>query len=189
MRSKGLDIIVSDLQILIEGCLARDRASQRKVYEIFSPAMMGLCIRYAKNREEAEEILQDGFLQTFKHIGQFKNSGSFEGWLRKIMINSALQRYRSQASLLRLIPVKEEHSLTYSEAGPEDKMNEKDLIRLIHTLPPAYRLVFNLHVFEGMKHREIAQLLNISEGTSKSNLFDARNFLKKHLVPELKLAK
>jgi RNA polymerase sigma factor (sigma-70 family) len=189
MHSKGEHIIVSDLQNLINGCLARDRASQRKVYEIFSPSMMGLCLRYAKNREEAEEILQDGFLQMYKHISQFKNSGSFEGWLRKIMINSALQRYRNQASLIKLIPVSEEHSMTYQEAGPEDKMNEKELIRLIHTLPPAYRLVFNLHVFEGMKHREIAQLLNISEGTSKSNLSDARNFLRKHLAPELKLAK
>ena len=189
MLSKGQDIIVGDLQNLINGCLTRDRASQRKVYEIFSPAMMGLCLRYAKNREEAEEILQDGFLQMYRHISQFKNKGSFEGWLRKIMINSALQRYRSQASLVKWIPVTEEYNLTYHEAGPEDKMNEKELIRLIHTLPPAYRLVFNLHVFEGMKHREIAQLLNISEGTSKSNLFDARNLLRKHLAPELKLAK
>jgi RNA polymerase sigma factor (sigma-70 family) len=189
MHIKGHDIIVGDLQNLINGCLARERASQRKIYEIFGPAMMGLCLRYAKNREEAEEILQDGFLQMFKHISQFKNTGSFEGWLRKIMINTALQRYRSQANLFTVIPVTDEHSMPYQEAGPEDKMKEKELIKLIHTLPPAYRMVFNLHVFEGLKHREIAKLLNITEGTSKSNLSDARNFLRKHLTPELKLAR
>ncbi|MEO7046751.1 MAG: sigma-70 family RNA polymerase sigma factor [Ferruginibacter sp.] len=189
MQSKGQDIIVSDRQILINGCLARTRASQRKIYEIFCPPTMGLCLRYAKSWEEAEEILQDGFLQIYKHISQFKNTGSFGGWLRKIMINTALQRYRSRAKLVKLNELTNENSLSYSRAGAEEKMNEKELLKLIQTLPPSYKLVFNLHVFEGMKHREIAELLNVSEGTSKSNLSDARIFLRKRLAPELKLAK
>jgi RNA polymerase sigma factor (sigma-70 family) len=189
MFIKQQNITVKDLTKLLKGCLKKDRSSQKKIYEIYSPVMMMLCLRYSKNREEAEEVLQDGFLQMYKCIGQFKNKGAFEGWLRRIMINCALQRYRGLSNRSTLIPLTDEHNFLTNEYDLADKLNEKELIRVIQTLSPAYRMVFNLYVFEGMKHREIASLLNISEGTSKSNLSDARKILKKQLEPELKLAR
>jgi RNA polymerase sigma factor (sigma-70 family) len=189
MNSKGQIISVSELQKLINGCLTRDRSCQKRIYDIYGPAMMSLCLRYAKSREEAEEVLQDGFLQMYKCISQFKFNGSFEGWLRSIMINCALQRFRGKARRYNLVSMVEERFFINIESNHMDRLCEKELIQLIQSLPPAYRMVFNLYVFEGMKHREIASLLNITEGTSKSNLSDARNILKKHLIPELKIAR
>ncbi|HEY4936319.1 MAG TPA: RNA polymerase sigma factor [Puia sp.] len=189
MFIKRQNIPVKDLKKLIKGCLTRDRSSQKKIYEIYGSAMMILCLRYSKNREEAEEVLQDGFLQMYKCLGQFKYNGSFEGWLRRIMINCALQRYRGKSNRYILVSLTEEHNFLTTECDLAERMNEKELIRLIQTLSPGYRMVFNLYVFEGMKHREIASLLNISEGTSKSNLSDARNILMKQLTPELKMAR
>jgi RNA polymerase sigma-70 factor (ECF subfamily) len=169
-------------QLIIKGCLAGSRSSQTELYELYSPGMMVVCLRYAKNREEAEEILQEGFYRVFKYIHQYKNAGSFEGWIRRIMINSALQRYKSKAHLHPVVPIypgdKELHDSTdiYSD------INVKELIRLVQSLPTAYRLIFNLYVFEGFKHREIAKMLGIAEGTSKSNLSDARAILQKALT-------
>ena len=164
---------------LIKSCKEGDRAAQSALYEFYASEMMLLCLRYAKNREEAEEILQDGFLKIFKFIWQFKNSGSFEGWMRKIFVNSALQKYRDN---LHLHPVIFINNYSFDlpdpfEAG--DQFEAKELLQMVQKLPPRYRMVFNLYVFEGMKHREIAVHLKISEGTSKSNLSDARAILQK----------
>ena len=189
MFVKGPDIPIKELHILINGCLKKDRSSQRKIYEIYSSGMMTLCLRYSKNREEAEEVMHDGFLQMYKCIGQFKNKGPFEGWLRRIMINSALQRYRGKSIRDYQVPLTEDHYLLVSEFNSDIGLSEKEMIRMIQALPPACRMVFNLYVFEGMKHREIASLLNVTEGTSKSNLYDARNHLKKQLIGELKYAR
>jgi RNA polymerase sigma factor (sigma-70 family) len=189
MFEKEQNIPVRELQKLIQGCLARDKACQRRIYDIYGPSMMSLCLRYSKNREEAEEVLQDGFLQMYKCISQFKNNGSFEGWLRKIMINCALQRFRGKIHRIVLIPLNDVQSFLTTPTDHMDRLSERELIRLIQSLPPIYRMVFNLYVFEGLKHREIASLLNITEGTSKSNLSDARSILKKQLTPDLKLAR
>jgi RNA polymerase sigma factor (sigma-70 family) len=146
---------------------------------MLAPKMYAVCLRYSKNREEAEEILQEGFIRVFGFIQQYKFNGAFEGWVRKIMVNCALQKFRSR---------KEMHAVGYmdnkvaEEYGTEDiisRISAKELLGMIQQLSPAYRTVFNLYVFEGMKHREIADHLGISEGTSKSNLSDARLFLKK----------
>ncbi len=142
--------------------------------------MLGVCMRYAANREEAEEILQEGFLKVFEKIEQFRSAGSFEGWVRRIMVNAALERFRTK----RKVQVADVDFDKLNEtAGMEEditgKMETKELLEMVQTLPPAYRLVFNLYVFEGMKHREIASELGISEGTSKSNLSDARLLLQK----------
>ncbi|MEO5564903.1 MAG: sigma-70 family RNA polymerase sigma factor [Chitinophagaceae bacterium] len=176
-----------DTEQLIKGCIAGDRAFQTKLYELFAPKMLGVCLRYAKNREEAEEILHEGFLRVFTYIGKFKGSGSFEGWIRKIMVNCALFRYRNKSHLQPVIRL---DTLGYDAASETDivsMLNAKELLSLIQTLPSAYRLVFNLYVFEGYKHREIAEVLGISEGTSKSNLSDARTFLQKALTIKKKL--
>ncbi|MEO6960626.1 MAG: RNA polymerase sigma factor [Puia sp.] len=178
-----------ELQKLIKGCVARDRSCQKQVYDLFGPGMMILCLRFSRNREEAEEVLQDGFLQMYKYISQYKYKGTFEGWLRKIMINCALQRYRSKVHHFNSISLSEEHDLLTTHGDFIERISEKELIRLIQTLPTGYRLVFNLYVFEGLKHSEIASFLNIKEGTSKSNLSDARAILKKSLTRDLRMAK
>jgi RNA polymerase sigma-70 factor (ECF subfamily) len=138
-----------------------------------------VCLRFAKNRQQAEEILQEGFLKVFTNLYQYKAIGSFEGWLRKIMVNTALAMLKKKAKNPAVYPINmltENGSVTTSA---EDDISVKELIVLVQRLPTAYRMVFNLYVFEGLKHREIAELLDISEGTSKSNLSDARKILQR----------
>jgi RNA polymerase sigma factor (sigma-70 family) len=174
---------------LIKGCIAGDRSCQSRLYELYAPAMMIVCMRYAKNREEAEEILQNGFIRVFKFIDQVKQATSLEGWIRKIMVNCALQKFRSQVNLTPVIPIdNRDHDLSYGNDIIE-QIQGKELLKLVQNLPPAYRTVFNLYVFEGLKHREIAALLNIAEGTSKSNLYDARQILQQKVAISLKAAK
>ncbi len=174
---------------LIHDSIKGHRHAQTKLYEDMSPKMFSICLRYSKNREEAEEILQEGFIKVFTFIHQFNFSGSFEGWARKIMVNTALQKYRGKAAL---------HAVTdINEAGQEigepetiiARLGSKELLGMVQQLPPGYRLVFNLYVFEGMKHREIASMLGITEGTSKSNLSDARAILQTAVKKSLLVAK
>lgn len=138
-------------------------------------------MRYAKNREEAEDILLEGFLRVFTYIKKFQGTGSFEGWIRRIMINCALLRYRNKSQLYPVI-LDAERTGTTAEPDIFSKMDAKELLSIVQSLPAGYRLVFNLYVFEGYKHREIAEALGISEGTSKSNLSDARSILQKALM-------
>ena len=169
--------------------MAGDRNSQSSLYAFYAPEMMIICSRYAKDRREAEEILQDGFIQAFKFLGQFKHDGSLRSWLRKIMVNCALQKLRSQ---INLRPVISFYSEAYNHPDKNDvigELNGKELLKLVQSLSPVYRRVFNLYVFEGMKHREIAELLNISESTSRSNLSDARTILQKAVSKNFKVAK
>ena len=151
--------------------------------------MFALCLRYASNRQEAEEIVQEGFVQVFKSLKNFKNSGSFEGWIRKIMVYCAIQQFRTKSKLHPVINIENTDA---EETGSEDiisQLGKKELLKMIEALPPACRIVFNLYVFEGMKHKEIAEQLGISEGTSKSNLFDAKAILKRAVLNSLKIAK
>lgn len=174
-------------QLLIKGCIAGDRAFQTKLYDLFAPKMLGVCLRYAKNREEAEEILHEGFLRVFTYINKFKGSGSFEGWIRKIMVNCALLRYRNKSHLQPVVRFNTSGYDAPDETNIVSNLDAKELISLVQSLPSGYRIVFNLYVFEGYKHREIAEALGISEGTSKSNLSDARVFLQKALTVKKKL--
>jgi RNA polymerase sigma factor (sigma-70 family) len=171
-------LLVEQTTMLIEGCIKGDRQSQSKLYAMLMQKMFVVCLRYSKNREEAEEILQEGFIKVFEFIHQYKFSGSFEGWVRKIMVNCALQKYRSK----KLHAVVDIDPATIENIGNENIISQigtKELLKMVQLLPPSYRMVFNLYVFEGMKHREIASHLKISEGTSKSNLSDARAILQK----------
>jgi RNA polymerase sigma factor (sigma-70 family) len=189
LQYKQHTITLIDEQQLITGCLAGNRSSQAELYGLYSPKMMMVCLRYSKSREEAEEILQDGFIKVFKNIQQFRNEGSFEGWIRKIMVNCALQRYRSQLHLHRVVSMDAYGIERPFEQHIESNLTTKELLETVQQLPPGYRMVFNLYVFEGMKHREIAEALKISEGTSKSNLSDARMLLQRALAKNIKLAK
>jgi len=189
MFSSSVNKSDPDLNRLIKGCLWGERACQKLLYDRLAPKMLVLCLRYSKNQEEAEEVLQDGFLQVFRFIDKYKRTGSFEGWVRKIMINCALMKYRGKSLLDQIISLTDEHDYFITEDEFFDRLGEKELIGLIQQLPHAYRMVFNLYVFEGLKHREIALLLGVTEGTSKSNLSDARAILRKALTPPMKLAK
>jgi RNA polymerase sigma-70 factor (ECF subfamily) len=175
-------------QLLIKGCIAGDRTDQTRLYDLFAPRMMGVCMRYAKNREEAEEILLEGFLRVFTYIKKYKGTGSFEGWIRKIMVNCALHRYKSKSHLYPVFQLENERTVATEEPDIFSKLDVKELTLLVQSLPAGYRMVFNLYVFEGYKHREIAEALGISEGTSKSNLSDARAILQKALTPKKNLA-
>lgn len=176
-------------QTILKGCLAGDRSSQAKLYNTYSGKMMGVCMWYARNREEAEEILQDGFMRLFKYLQTYRGEGSFEGWMRKIMVSAALTKYRNKSAHLRpVVEFNSEYHDTYEEAIFVSQYDERELVKLIQTLSPSYRLVFNLFVFEGLKHREIAEALNISESTSKSNLADARKILQAALTAKKKTA-
>jgi len=175
-------------QLLIKGCIAGERAFQTKLYDLYAPRMLGVCMRYSINREEAEEILHEGFLRVFTYIKKFGAHGSLEGWIRRIMVNAALQRYKSKKHLISIVQLDPGDYNKATESNILSNLDTKELLLLVQLLPAGYRIVFNLYVFEGYKHREIAEALGISEGTSKSNLYDARAFLQKALTAEKKLA-
>ena len=143
--------------------------------------MLGVCLRYCKNKEEAEDVLQEGFLRVFKYLDQYRNEGAFEGWLRKIMVNSALRKYEQLVKQQPILSLEGFEDINTTFPDIYSQLGSKDLLALVQQLPPACRIVFNLYVFEGFKHREIAKMLGITEGTSKSNLSDARTLLKQQL--------
>ena len=182
-------ILVEQTEELIRGCIKGERFSQNRLYALYAPKMFVVCIRYSKNREEAEETLQEGFIKVFEFIQQFKGAGSFEGWMRKIMVNCALQKYRSKSHLHPVIDIETTDSDQLISEDILSQLDTKELLKMVQQLPPGYRMVFNLYVFEGYKHREIAELLGISEGTSKSNLSDARAILQKAVNKSLVVAK
>ena len=169
-------------QHIIKGCIAGDRSAQAQLYNLYARKMMGVCSWYAHNKEEAEEILQDGFMRVFNYIHKFNGTGSFEGWMRRIMVNAALLKYRSKLSHLRpVIEFNPDRHDASDNVSVIERLEVKELVSIVQCLTPAYRMVFSLFVLEGMKHREIAELLGISEGTSKSNLAAARVILQKAL--------
>lgn len=177
------------LKNIVAGCIAGNRNCQSDLYTLFAPKMMIVCLRYSKNLEEAEEILQDGFIRVFKFISQFKNEGSLEGWIRKIMVNCALQKLRSQANLRPVVSLNTQlHDEAYEDSIIEN-IDGKEMLRMVQALSPVYRMVFNLYFFEGYKHREIAELLGIEEGTSKSNLAQAKKNLQKAVKKNLCIEK
>ena len=180
---------MEQLEQLIEGCINGHRQSQNRLYAVLMPKMFGVCLRYSKTREEAEEILQEGFIRVFEFIHQYNFAGSFEGWVRRIMVNCALQKYRSKKQMHAVVNIDSSAVEPMSNEEILSRIGTKELLQMVQQLSPAYRMVFNLYVFEGMKHREIAEHLGISEGTSKSNLSDARAFLQKAVHKSIQSAK
>ena len=174
---------------LIRGCLQQNASCQKEVFNRFAGRMLGVCNRYARNSADAEDILQDAFIKVFDKIFQFKSEGSFEGWIRKIVVNTALKKYslrRYEKEVVGYeIKDRDESSMEPSAYG---HLSEKDLLNLINTLPDGYRLVFNLYVVEGYQHDEIAEMLNIQSGTSRSQLVKARNMLQKQIIQLQKVA-
>lgn len=166
------------LEKLIQKCQKQDIKAQEELYRLYAGKLFGLCLKYSADYHQAEDNLQDGFLTIFGKISQYKGKGSFEGWMKRIMINTALQKYRKE----RLFEIVNEGNIEDPEVEVEDEDLELDfLLKTVQELPDRYRQVFNLYALDGYSHKEIAEVLNISVGTSKSNLARARNILKEKI--------
>jgi RNA polymerase sigma-70 factor (ECF subfamily) len=161
---------------LIVGCMEGNRKMQYELYQRFAPKMYGVCLRYAANAEEAEDILQEGFIKVFRKLDSFRSEGSFEGWIRRIFVNTSIEHFRRK-NYLQPITEREEATVEGKYLSVLDDLAERDIIGLVQQLSPGYRTVFNMYVIEGYTHREIADSLGISEGTSKSQLSRAKLIL------------
>jgi len=149
---------------------------QEELYRRFSPRMYAVCLRYAGNAEEAEDILQEGFIKVFKKLDSFRSEGSFEGWVRRVFVNTAIEHFRRKR-YLQPVTEKEENTIAGQSISALDDLAEKDILALVQQLSPGYRTVFNMYVVEGYTHKEIGDMLGISEGTSKSQLSRAKVIL------------
>ncbi|HEY1046697.1 MAG TPA: sigma-70 family RNA polymerase sigma factor [Bacteroidia bacterium] len=166
---------------LIKGCLKEDRECQRELYKRFSGKMMAVCMRYAGNRMEAEDMLQDAFIKVFDNIGKFKNEGSLEGWVRRIVVNTAINKIR--ANKVRFEELGEENDgFLHHDKNIIDRMSEKDILKLISEMPQGYKYVFNMYAIEGLSHKEIADNLGIEEASSRSQYAKAKKYLQQQLI-------
>lgn len=173
---------------LVKGCLEGNASYQQFLYKQFAARMLTVCILYTSKRTEAEDILQESFIIVFEKLCQFKGTGPLEGWIRRIVVNKCLEHFRKATQILPVIDIEDIENDYSSGEEIASGIAKKELLRMIHELPPRYRLVFNLYVFEEMPHKEIAKHLKITEGTSKSNFFRAREILKKKINQNMKVA-
>lgn len=164
------------LDKLIKNCIKQDAQAQSQLYKQFASKLFSVCLKYSKNYAQAEDNLHDAFITIFSKIEQYNNKGSFEGWLKRIAINTSLQRYREDVGVYDI--TNEGNIEDVSVDINEDDVSIDYLLKIIQELPDRYRLVFNLYVLDGYSHVEISELINISTGTSKSNLARARLILK-----------
>ncbi|WP_016777253.1 RNA polymerase sigma factor [Anaerophaga thermohalophila] len=180
--------VFKEINDIISGCQKGERSAQKALYELFAPKMFGVCLRYTGNREEAEDFLQDGFIRVFEKIGDFRFEGSFEGWMRRIMVNLIIESYRKariKTEMKNEFPdIEGDEDTNHSE---EKGYSLNELLSLVQKLPEKYRLVFNMYVIDELTHEEIARKLNISPGTSKSNLSRARKWLQQRISEDRKL--
>ncbi len=165
----------------MEGCKAGDRKMQELLYRQTSSKMLAVCMRYAKDRMEAEDVLQMGYIKIFQKIQEYRGDGSFEGWIRRVMVNTAIESYRKSLRSLKVVEIDEayEQPSTGFDFGT---LVMQDLMKVIQKLADGYRMVFNMYVIEGYSHKEIAETLGISEGASKSQLSRARAILKEEIT-------
>lgn len=170
------------MEELIERCGRFDKLAQKKLYDKFAPRMFGLCLRYASSRAEAEDILQDGFVKIFMNIRQYNGSGSFDGWMKRVIINTAISNYRQNLKHYYHLDIDEIKKTEVDESTvltPE--YTHEELLSVINELPPGFRLVFNMYAIEGYKHKEISEMLSIDIGTSKSQFSRAKVLIQKKL--------
>ena len=176
-----LKIHRSEEDILIKKCCQQDGQAQKAIYERYAASMLGVCCRYVKDIDQAEDVMIAGFVKVFDKIGQFKGEGSFEGWLRRIMVNESLTFIRRNKNMYLEVDIETiDREPDYHTLNNE--LEAEDLLKLVQQLPTGYRTVFNLYAVEGYSHKEIAEQLGISENTSKSQLSRARVLLQKHLL-------
>jgi RNA polymerase sigma-70 factor (ECF subfamily) len=170
-----------ELQQLIRDCIKNNRKSQKALYKAFYGFAMGICLRYAGNRGEAAEVMNQGFFKVFSRMDRYRNDLPFKAWLGRIMINSSIDFYRSKLKVAYMDDIDEVHDISDGRQV-DSNLNYADLLNMVQHLPQAYRTVFNLFAIEGYSHEEIGELLNISVGTSKSNLHKARQKLKEMIL-------
>jgi len=166
---------------VLDQCLRNDHRGQELFYKAYAPRMFGLCLRYASNRIEAEDILQEGFIKVFQNLGTLQSSDSLDAWVRRIMVNTALNYYSKQLKFQNDTSLKFDIPDATISDDALSKLSYNELLRILQGLPTGYRTVFNLFVIEGYSHREIGELLDISINTSKSQLFRAKAYMQKIL--------
>jgi len=173
---------LTEIKNIIKGCLTGNRRDQELLYRRHAAKLYAVCLQYSGNDEEARDILQEGFIKVFENLVHYKHEGSFEGWMRRIMVNTALEKYRNRHNLYRVDDI---DTIPEQDAEPDNMdysgLGASDLLGIIRELPPTYRMVFNLYAIEGYSHKEISKMVNISEGTSKSNLSRARAILQRRV--------
>ncbi len=169
-----------DERQLIKGCLANRAKDQQEIFRRFSGKMLSVCRRYARHEMEAEDMLQDAFVKMFKNLHSFKAEGSFEGWLRRITINTAIKHCQRKSFTNEINGYEKLPESSYQQSG--SKIDEDFLMKIVSELPEGYRLVFNLYAIEGYSHQEIAELLGVTSSTSRSQLVKARNMLQRRLA-------
>ena len=165
---------------IIQGCINEEKSAQQYLYEAYSPKMYYVCLRYARHASEAQDMLQDGFIKVFDNIGSFKSNGSFEGWIRRIVVNTALNYCRKSSFKQEQIGI-EDYQDTVVKSKAVSNLGEKELLALIQKLPDGYRTVFNLYVIEGYSHKEIGEMLKVTESTSRSQLAKSRKWMQNEL--------
>ena len=171
---------------LLKGCMRNERLSQKKLYELYYGRMMSVCMRYSNNHETARDVLNEGFLKVFKHLKTYEARHSLESWIKRIMINTAIDHYRKNKKHNQQVDI--EYAVNEADVSTHSVLNRlsaAEIMKLVQRLTPAYRTVFSLYVIEGYKHHEIATMLGVSEGTSKSNLAKARAKLQHWIKTEL----
>lgn len=180
LKHLNLDRTVT-IDSLLDGCKKGERKAQESLYKALASRMMAVCVRYAKDTSEAEDVLQMGFLKVFQKISDYRGEGSFEGWIRRIMVNTAIETYRKNLRSLNVVDIDEVYDQPQSTFDM-NKLEMDDLLKLIQQLSNGYRIVFNMYAIEGYSHKEIAKELGISEGASKSQLSRARAILKDKII-------
>jgi len=169
---------------MVKGCVQHNDWAQRALYDLYSSKMMGLCFRYTKNKPDAEDIFQDGFIKVFENIQQLQKVETLEWWMKKIFINEALQLFKRRNN----IDFTHDYNFTQLQTSQADEILQRlrveEITRLIQDLPSGMQLVVNLYIVEGYPHKEIAELMGISVGTTKSQLYDARKILQKKLIQD-----
>jgi RNA polymerase sigma factor (sigma-70 family) len=168
-------------QEIISGCIDGKRISQKMLYDHYASKMLGVCMRYAKDRAEAEDMLQEGFIKVFQNISRFKNEGSFEGWIRRIMVFTAINMFKYRTRKFQENLDMEGYDAPYDDHVVE-KIAAKEIVALIQQMPEGYRVIFNLYAIEGYTHKDIGQMLGIAEGTSKSQYARARQYMQQVLA-------
>jgi RNA polymerase sigma factor (sigma-70 family) len=170
------------IEDLVKRCKANERKAQELLYKQFTSKMLGVCLRYATDRMEAEDMLQNGFIRMFQKIADYRSDGSFEGWVRRIMVHSSIEYYRKHHKMLAVADLESVGKEPSVDAVAVARLDAKDLMSLIQQLSPGYRMVFNLYAIEGYSHKEIGEIMGISEGASKSQLSRARAILKEQIT-------
>jgi RNA polymerase sigma factor (sigma-70 family) len=169
------------IEELIKGCKSGQRKAQEGLYKLLAAKMLGVCMRYAVDKMEAEDMLQNGFIKVFNKINDYRGEGAFEGWVHRIMVHTSIEYYRKYHKMVQIVDMDSSGNEPSVDPLAASNLGVKDLLALIQQLPPGYRMVFNLYAIDGYSHKEIGEIMTITEGASKSQLSRARTILKEKI--------